>query len=62
MVGGKGLSNHVDCNVYLIDGRPQECVLVDSGTASGGDAILHNIEEAGFDAGQIAAVVNTHCH
>jgi glyoxylase-like metal-dependent hydrolase (beta-lactamase superfamily II) len=62
MVGGKGLSNHVDCNVYLIDGRPQECVLVDSGTAHGGDAILHNIEEAGFDVGQIAAVVNTHCH
>lgn len=35
LVGGKGLSHPLDCNVYLIDGRPQECVLVDSGTASG---------------------------
>ena len=61
-VGGKGLSHPLDCNVYLIDGRPQECVLVDSGTASGVNIILDNIEEAGFDLGQVAAVVNTHCH
>jgi glyoxylase-like metal-dependent hydrolase (beta-lactamase superfamily II) len=61
-VGGRRLSHPSDCNVYLIDGRPQECVLVDCGTASGIDMILDNVKQAGFDLGQIAAVVNTHCH
>jgi len=62
LVGGKELSHPFDCNVYLIDGRPQDCVLVDSGTGLGVDAILRNVDEAGFDPGQVAAVVNTHCH
>ena len=62
LVGGKVLSHPLDCNVYLIDGRPQECVLVDSGTGLGVDMILQNVKEAGFDLGQVSAVVNTHCH
>jgi len=62
LVGGKTLSHVFDCNVYLIDGRPKECVLVDSGTGLETGKILKNIEEAGFDLGQVSAVVNTHCH
>jgi glyoxylase-like metal-dependent hydrolase (beta-lactamase superfamily II) len=62
LVGGKVSSHPLDCNVYLIDGRPQECVLVDSGTGLGVDVILQNVKEAGIDLGQVSAVVNTHCH
>jgi glyoxylase-like metal-dependent hydrolase (beta-lactamase superfamily II) len=61
-VGGKALSHPSDCNVYLIDGRPQECVLIDCGTALGIEMLLDNVKEAGFDLTQVAAVINTHCH
>jgi len=62
LVGGPSLSHFYDCNVYLIDGRPFECVLIDSGCGLGTEAVLKNIREAGFDLGQVSCVVNTHCH
>jgi len=62
LVGSPNLSHPLDCNVYLIDGRPTECVLIDSGCGLGIERLLKNIEEMGFDLGLIAAVVNTHCH
>jgi len=48
--------------VYLIDGRPHECVLIDIGCGLKTEKIIKNISEAGFDLGLISAVVNTHCH
>lgn len=62
LVGGARLSHPLDCNVYLIDGRPTECVLIDSGSGLGVERILENIREIGIDLGQVSAVVNTHCH
>lgn len=62
LVGGPKLSHPLDCNVYLIDGRPTECLLIDSGCGLGVERILKNIEEIGFDLGLISAVVNSHCH
>jgi len=62
LVGGPGLSHPLDCNVYLIDGRPTECILVDSGCGLGTERLLKSIEEIGFDIGLVAAVVNTHRH
>lgn len=62
LVGSPNLSHSLDCNVYLIDGRPTECVLVDSGCGLGVANVLRNIEEIGIDLGLVSAVVNTHCH
>ena len=62
LVGSPSLSHSLDCNVYLIDGRPTECVLVDSGCGLGVANILENIKEIGIDLGLVSAVVNTHCH
>jgi glyoxylase-like metal-dependent hydrolase (beta-lactamase superfamily II) len=62
LVGGKTLSHPSDCNVYLIDGRPAECVLIDSGCGLNTLKILKNIEKAGFNPGRVSAVINTHCH
>jgi glyoxylase-like metal-dependent hydrolase (beta-lactamase superfamily II) len=62
LVGSPNLSHSLDCNVYLIDGRPRECVLVDSGCGLGVANILRNTEEIGVNLGLVSAVVNTHCH
>lgn len=62
LVGNSNLSHPLDCNVYLIDGRPTECVLIDSGCGLGVDKILQNIRQVGIDLGLVSAVVNTHCH
>lgn len=43
LVGGPSLSHSYDCNVYLIDGRPFECVLIDSGCGLGTEEVLKNI-------------------
>ena len=61
LVGNSNLSHPLDCNVYLVDGRPTECVLIDSGCGLGVDKILQNIREIGVDLGLVSAVVNTHC-
>jgi len=62
LAGSDKLSHPLDCNIYLIDGRPTECVLIDSGCGQNTERILQNIEKAGFDLGQISAVFNTHYH
>jgi len=54
------MSDHRDCLVYLIDlGDP---VLVDCGLGPGWDRVGDNIRDTGFDPGELAALVLTHCH
>jgi glyoxylase-like metal-dependent hydrolase (beta-lactamase superfamily II) len=50
LVGGGdiGLSNKMDCHVYLLDGGEKKC-LIDSGIGLQSRIILENIKEEGFD-------------
>ncbi len=59
MVGGLNLSAPDDCQVYLIDlGR---LVLIDSGCGEF-KLIEENIASAGYSAGDLDALILTHCH
>ena len=59
--GEFGLSNEMDCHVYLVDcGR--ELALVDTGVGLETDMILRNIRSEGFKAEDITTVLLTHCH
>jgi hydroxyacylglutathione hydrolase len=63
LVGGSdyGLSNDLDCNVYLIDGGGP-LALIDSGGGRGIEQILANIKREGIDPSMIKYLVLTHCH
>jgi glyoxylase-like metal-dependent hydrolase (beta-lactamase superfamily II) len=58
---GFGLSNQLDCNVYLISGGG-EAALVDAGCGLEPERILARIEMSGIDPQTIAQVLLTHCH
>jgi hydroxyacylglutathione hydrolase len=58
---GLGLSNQLDCNVYLIDGG-RESALVDAGCGLEPERILARIEMSGIDPQTINQVLLTHCH
>jgi hydroxyacylglutathione hydrolase len=58
---GFGLSNQLDCNVYLIDGGA-ESALVDAGCGLEPERILARIEMSGIDPQTIGQVLLTHCH
>lgn len=60
---GFGLTSGPDCHIYLIDGG-DELVLVDSGLGLNDDfeRLVENVENHGFDPGDIATVALTHYH
>jgi glyoxylase-like metal-dependent hydrolase (beta-lactamase superfamily II) len=58
---GFGLSNRLDCNVYLIDGGG-ESALVDAGCGLEPERILGRIEMSGIDPQTVSQVLLTHCH
>jgi glyoxylase-like metal-dependent hydrolase (beta-lactamase superfamily II) len=58
---GFGLSNQLDCNVYLIDGGT-ESALVDAGCGLEPERILARIEMSGIDPQTIDQVLLTHGH
>jgi hydroxyacylglutathione hydrolase len=58
---GFGLSNRLDCNVYLIDGGG-ESALVDAGCGLEPERILARMEMSGIDPQTIGQVLLTHCH
>jgi glyoxylase-like metal-dependent hydrolase (beta-lactamase superfamily II) len=59
-VGGAGLSDDRDCLVYLVDlGEP---VLVDCGIGPGWSRVSDAIRDTGFEPGELAALVLSHCH
>jgi hydroxyacylglutathione hydrolase len=60
-VVGFGLTDPFDCHVYLLDGG-DELALVDVGAGMGAEAILDNVQRAGFDPVRIRHVILTHAH
>lgn len=58
---GFGISQELDCTVYLIDGNG-EYALIDAGAGVEPEAILHNIKAAGIHPIQISKIFLTHGH
>jgi hydroxyacylglutathione hydrolase len=58
---GFGLTNRLDCNVYLIDGG-RESALVDAGCGLEPELILARMEMCGIDPQTVSQVLLTHCH
>jgi hydroxyacylglutathione hydrolase len=59
--GQIGLSNPMDCHVYLIGG-PDTWMLVDAGVGVETERIVGNIAAEGVSAGQIAGILLSHAH
>ena len=58
---GIGISNDLDCNVYLVDGE-REMALIDSGVGAGTSKIIDNIEKEGLDNSKVKKLILTHAH
>ncbi len=58
---GFGLTNEIDCNVFLID-TGDGCILIDSGTGLEPEKMDAVIESHGFTVKDIRAVILTHYH
>jgi glyoxylase-like metal-dependent hydrolase (beta-lactamase superfamily II) len=58
---GIGISDDLDCNVFLIDGG-SEMALVDSGVGAGTSKIIDNIEKEGLDISKVKKLILTHAH
>ena len=60
--GQIGLSNPMDCHLYLIEGGEGELALVDAGVGLEPELIIENIRQAGFDENDIKYLLLTHGH
>lgn len=58
---GFGISQEIDCNVYMID-TGEGCILIDSGTGLETEKMDAVIESHGFSVKDIRAVLLTHYH
>lgn len=59
-----GLSNELDCTVYLLDGG-DESALIDSGCGIESERIIKNVEnvvKSGFPVGNVGKIMLTHAH
>lgn len=56
-----GLSNRLDCTVYLLDGG-QEGALIDAGSGLESEKILENLSAAGFAPSFVRKILLTHAH
>jgi glyoxylase-like metal-dependent hydrolase (beta-lactamase superfamily II) len=61
LVGGPGISDDTDCNVYLID-CSSEMVLIDAGAGKSVNKMRDNIAELGLTFENISLLVCTHAH
>lgn len=61
LVGSEDLSGFGDCLVYAIEVGKGEICLIDCGTQHAAQ-IVANLQELGYKAGQIRALILTHCH
>lgn len=59
---GFGLSNYLDCNVYLIDLGKDGLALIDAGVGLDTEQIVDEIKNDGFDPHRIRYVFLTHAH
>ncbi len=59
--GEIGLSNPLDCHVYLI-GDKRGLAMIDSGAGVDSQTLLSNVRKEGFDPREIRYLVLTHCH
>ena len=60
--GSLGLTNWMDCHIYLIDGGNEELALVDAGGGLQPELILEKIEQAGFTGQNLKYIFLTHSH
>jgi glyoxylase-like metal-dependent hydrolase (beta-lactamase superfamily II) len=58
---GIGISDDMDCNVFLIDGE-SEIALIDAGVGAGTSKIIDNIEKEGLDKSKVKKLILTHAH
>lgn len=58
---GLGLTNSLDCNVYVVD-CGDGLLLIDTGVGLGQDAILRQIRQDGYRPEDIRWIVLTHAH
>lgn len=58
---GIGLTNPLDCNVYLIDGK-EEAVLIDSGVGDETGRIIEKIKDTDIPLEKITKLFLTHAH
>ena len=58
---GIGISNDLDCNVFLVDGE-SEMALIDAGVGEGTSTIIDNIKKEGLDISKVSKVILTHAH
>ena len=58
---GIGISNRLDCNVYLIDGG-DDAVLIDSGVGQDTQKIIDNISSININKEKISKLILTHAH
>lgn len=58
---GIGLSNRLDCNIYLIDGG-EEAALIDAGVGDEPEKIIANIKDTPVDPDKIKKLFLTHAH
>jgi glyoxylase-like metal-dependent hydrolase (beta-lactamase superfamily II) len=58
---GFGISNDLDCHVYLVDGR-SEMALIDAGAGVSIEPILENLRFDGLDPARLKYVLLTHAH
>jgi len=59
-IAGPDLTDHRDCNVYLIQG--DQLVMIDAGFGANSQAVVDNISDAGLNPADITAIILTHCH
>ena len=59
--GGLRLSNLLDCNVFLLDGR-DESALIDAGCGLEPERIVAQIESSGVDILKLSTLLLTHAH
>jgi hydroxyacylglutathione hydrolase len=59
--GEIGLSNALDCHVYLI-GEKHSLAMIDSGAGVDSQTLLLNVRREGFDPTEIKYLFLTHCH
>ncbi|QQK76657.1 MBL fold metallo-hydrolase [Salicibibacter cibarius] len=58
---GMNLTNHYDCNVFLLDGG-KETAIIDAGAGMEPEKILKNIEDIGFKLSDVNYLFLTHGH
>jgi len=61
LVGSSILTDNGDCMIYLVT-VGDSVILIDAGTGRATEKLMKNIVEAGSQAGDISAIVLTHCH